>query len=355
MLPPERAGRCPQCGTELAPALLACPACQRLVHADALTRLAADANRAAADPGAALAAWREALDLLPAGSRQHRAVADHIAALSRAVDAAGGAATPAPPKPAWAARGGALGAIGLLLWKFKFVLGVVLTKGKLLLLGLTKAGTLFSMILSLGVYWAAWGWKFAAGLIATMYVHEMGHVAALQRLGIKAGAPMFVPGLGAFVRLKQYPADPRENARVGLAGPIWGLGATLACYAVFLATGWAAWAAIARVSAWLNLFNLLPVWQLDGGRGFHALSRVQRWIAAGVIGAMLLLTSEGLLVLLLIAAVAQAWLGHAAADGDRRALLEYVVLVIALAALATIVVPPQALTGLLASLGLSFA
>jgi Zn-dependent protease len=327
-----------------------------LVHADALTRLAAEADRAVAagDAGTALANWREALDLLPADSRQHRAVADRVAALSRDVDAAGGAAKPHPPKPAWVARAGALAAIGLLLWKLKFVLGVALTKGKLLLLGLTKAGTLFSMILSLGVYWAAWGWKFAAGLIATMYVHEMGHVAALQRLGIKAGAPMFVPGLGAFVRLKQYPADPRENARVGLAGPIWGLGATLACYAVSLATGWAAWAAIARVSAWLNLLNLLPVWQLDGGRGFHALSRVQRWIAAGVIGAMLLLTSEGLLVLLLIAAAAQAWFGHAAADGDRRALLEYVVLVIALAALATIKVPPQALTGLPASLGLTF-
>ena len=350
------AGRCPQCGTELAPALLACPTCHRLVHADALTRLAAEADQAVAggDAGTALATWREALDLLPAGTRQHRAVADRVAALSRDVEAAGGAATPAPPKPAWAARAGALGALGLLLWKFKFIIGVVLTKGKLLLLGLTNASTLFSMVLSLGVYWAAWGWKFAAGLIATMYVHEMGHVAALQRLGIKAGAPMFVPGLGAFVRLKQYPANPRENARVGLAGPIWGLGATLLCYAVFLATGWAAWAAIARVSAWLNLFNLLPVWQLDGGRGFHALSRVQRWIAAGVIGAMLLATSEGLLIVLLIAAVAQAWFGTAATDGDRRALLEYVLLVIALAALSKIAVPPRALTGLPTSLGLSF-
>src|SRR5439155_143942 len=83
------------------------------------------------------------------------------------------------------------------------------------LLGLTKASTLFTMLLSAGVYWAAWGWKFALGVVLSIYVHEMGHVQALQRYGIKATAPMFIPGVGAVVRLKQYPASPRD-ARVGL-------------------------------------------------------------------------------------------------------------------------------------------
>src|SRR3989454_12639768 len=81
------------------------------------------------------------------------------------------------------------------------------------------------MLLSAGVYWAAWGWKFALGVVLSIYVHEMGHVQALQRYGIKATAPMFIPGVGAVVRLKQYPASPREDARVGLAGPLGGLGA----------------------------------------------------------------------------------------------------------------------------------
>src|SRR2546430_11600704 len=81
---------------------------------------------------------------------------------------------------------------------------------------------------------------------------------------------MFIPGVAAFIRLKQYPTDRREDARVGLAGPIWGAGAAIAAYGVYLATGAGIWGAIAHVGAYINLFNLLPVWQLDGGRGFRS-------------------------------------------------------------------------------------
>jgi Zn-dependent protease len=326
----------------LAPTLLACPACGRFVHADRLKRLAAQAESAAAagDRNTALVRWREALELLPAGTRQHGVIAEKVATLSGEVDRDPAvAAAPQRKRPKWASGVGAVGALGLLVWKLKFVIAFVLTKGKLLIGGLLKAGTLFSMLLSLGVYWRLWGWKLAAGVIATMYVHEMGHVAALRRLGIKADPPMFVPGLGAFVRMRQYPANPRENARVGLAGPVWGLAATLVCYGIHWATGDPALAAIARVSAWLNLFNLLPVWQLDGGRGFNALSRIQRWIAAALLLGIWFVTAEGMVMLLLIAAVWQAWLVAAPADGDRRAFVEYTVLAIALAALATIDVP----------------
>lgn len=344
MTPPESSGppRCPQCGTELAPSLLACPTCGRLVHADSLKQLAtrAEAAERLGDRGAALVAWREALELLPPGTRQYSVIAQKVADRGQAIDPAIPAAGHGPHKrPAWATGAGAIGALGLLLWKFKFVLAFLLTKGKLLLVGLTKGSTLFSMLLSLGVYWQLWGWKLAGGLIAAMYVHEMGHVAALRRLGIKADAPMFIPGLGAFVRMRQYPANPSENARVGLAGPIWGLAACVVCYVIHLATSAPAWAAITRVSAWLNLINLLPVWQLDGGRGFHALAKRQRWIAAAVIAAAWFTTSEGMLVLLLLAAVWQAWWVAAPAEGDRRALVEYAVLTIALSALTMIRVP----------------
>src|SRR3989449_1217522 len=103
----------------------------------------------------------------------------------------------------------------------------------------------------------------------------MGHVQALQRYGIKATAPMFIPGVGAVVRLKQYPASPREDARVGLAGPLWGLGAAAAAYAAYIGTGGGISAAIAHFGASVNLFNPVPRRQLHRGRGFPALPRPQ--------------------------------------------------------------------------------
>jgi Zn-dependent protease len=329
---------CPECGTQIAPALLACPSCQRLVHAEALRSLASDAERATqlGDPSAALAAWRQVLDLLPSDSTQYQVVSARILELSRALDSA-------PPatkhRSHWATGAAGVGALGALLFKFKFALVFVLTKAKLLLLGLTKGGTLFSMLLSAGVYWTIWGWKFAFGIVLSIYIHEMGHVQALQRYGIKATAPMFIPGIGALIRLKQYPADAREDARVGLAGPIWGLGAALAAYVVYRVTNVGVWGAIAHFGAWVNLFNLIPVWQLDGARGFRALTRQQRWIAVAVIALLWFVTSEGLLVLLGVAAAATAGFGRAADEPDHPALLHYAFLVGVLSLMTRIAVP----------------
>src|SRR5688500_6713569 len=114
---------------------------------------------------------------------------------------------------------------------------------------------------------------FALGFVLSIYVHEMGHVAALRRFGLEATAPMFVPGLGAFLRLRGQHLAPYENAPIGLAGPLWGLGAATVALAVSRAGGGPMWAAIAHTGAWINLFNLLPVWQLDGNRGYAALSK----------------------------------------------------------------------------------
>ena len=298
------------------------------MHGEDLKRLADEAERARAggDLTSSLGAWRQALDLLPPGTRQHQVVASKIDSLSLAAEGA-----PAAPGARSAKTGNlARGAVGI------GALGLLLSKGKLLLLGLTKAGTLLSMLAAFSVYWTLWGWRFALGFVASVYVHEMGHIAALSRLGIKATPPMFIPGVGAVVRLKQYPISPRENARVGLAGPIWGLAAALAAGTVFLATGSQTWGAIAQVGAWINLFNLLPVWQLDGARGFHALTRGQRWIATVLILAMWLVTKEGLLVLLLLGAAFAAWRGAETSDGDNRALIEYGALTITLSLLTRI-------------------
>lgn len=331
---------CRHCATQIAPSLVACPACGWLVHGDELRRLAREAEAATAESrwGDALAAWRRVHELVPVGSRQFHAVGERIETLSRKVDEPEPEAEEAK-RPAWLGRGGLIVTAGLLLWKLKAIVGFIVTKGKVLLLGLTKGGTLISMLLSAGLYWTVWGWKFAFGLVLAIYVHEMGHVVALSRYGIRASAPMFIPGLGAVIRLKQYPSSPREDARVGLAGPLWGLGSVIGFYAFYLATGWASLAAIARFSAWINLFNLLPVWQLDGGRAFRALGRAERWLVVVTMGGMWYLTREGLLVLLALAAGVRAAVGQVPETSDRTSFLQCVGLVVALSWLTLIDVP----------------
>ena len=321
--------RCETCGSDVAPGLLACPGCHRLVHAAALKRHRDDAAVAAraGDVQSELAAWRLASELLPPQSRQFAAVQEKIAALSRTADA-----QPVPAVPQngpWKWLGG-LGTAGIFLWKFKFLVVALATKGKLLLLGLTKASTFFSMFLAFGVYWTAWGMWFALGIVLSIYVHEMGHVFALRRFGIAATAPMFIPGLGALIRLKGQRLFPRENARIGLAGPIWGLAAATAALAGGAMGGGPMWTAIAHVGAWINLFNLLPVWQLDGNRGFSALARSGRLAVTGAFVAGWMLAGDGLFVLLILTAAFRAFNTDVAEENDRGALGEFLFLILAL-------------------------
>jgi Zn-dependent protease len=342
------------CGSQLPAHLLICPGCGRLPHAERLNELVSDANRARdrGDLRSQASALRSALELLPADSRQHEVIRSRVVELSEMIDAglAPKQAMPAEnaaPDAEHSRRtllkvGSAVGLAAMLFWKFKFILVFIATKAKLLLLGLSKSTTLFTMLLSLGVYWAAWGWKFGLGVVLSIYVHEMGHIAELRKFGIRATAPMFLPGLGAMIRLHQYPQTAREDARVGLAGPLWGLGASIATLALYYATQLPIIAAIATVGAWINLFNLLPVWQLDGARGFRSLSRPQRWAALAVIAATWALTQEGLLVLLGLGAAFQCFAKDAPKRNDARGLLTYAGLVVSLALLSTIPVPQVA-------------
>ncbi len=334
-MPEARPIRCGSCATELAPEALSCPSCRALVHAAELTTLAANAAQATSEGrlADALIAWRRAQELLPSDTGQHARITATISALTKQADAAGISPPAGSSAPKWLAG---LGTAGLLLWKFKFVLVFVLGKGKLLLLGLTKLSTLLSMFATLGLYWSLWGWRFALGLVVSMYIHEMGHVAALRRYGIAASAPMFIPGLGALVRLKQTLNDVREDARVGMAGPIWGLAAALTAWGVGLAAGWGSFVAIARIGAWLNLFNLLPLGSLDGGRAFRAMSRNERLIAAGVLLGAWFLTAEILLLLLGVAALGRAFVGEQRAQGDRTGLVLYTVVAALLAGIAAL-------------------
>jgi Zn-dependent protease len=150
---------------------------------------------------------------------------------------------------------------------------------------------------------------------------------------------MFIPGFGALIRMTQHPATAQEEARIGLAGPIWGLGAAAGCFLLYITTSQPYWAALTHTGAMINLFNLLPIWQLDGGHAFKALNRTERWIAAGVAGGMLLVSGEGLLVLIAILAVVQAFREAPNTEGDRTALIQFAGLVIALALLMKMPVP----------------
>jgi Zn-dependent protease len=331
---------CRSCASQLPPSALACPNCGSLVHSAQLTALAAQAEQAerAADAARALGTWREALELLPAGSGQHAKVLAKVQSLSSKVTAgqqqAPTSAAPAPHKSGLAKSLAGLGAVGLLLLKFKALPLFLLGKGKLLLLGLTQAKTFFTMIIAAGVYTTVFGWWFALGLVVSIYIHEMGHVAQLSRYGIAASAPMFVPGLGAFVRLKQHPATVAEDARVGLAGPIWGAVAALLTLGAGSLFASPILSAIGHVAAWINLFNLLPVWQLDGGRAFAALSRQQRTIVAVALWLLALVGQDGMLFLLAIAATGRAIVrGSAPAQGDRPVLATYLILAIGLTAM----------------------
>jgi Zn-dependent protease len=340
---------CPHCGMVLAPALLVCPKCRALVHRSELEALASNAEQAAerGDITVALAAWRKALPLLPTESKQHARITGLIRELRERLDSGApaqaaaltsvGEAQPAsiPEKTGWRRyRAAATSAIAVVLLKLKSVWLLLLTGWKPLLMGLTKLTTLWSMLLSLGVYWGLYGWRFALGLVLCIYVHEIGHVVALKRLGIAAGPPMFIPGFGAVVRLKEYPADVDEDAQVGLAGPRWGLGVSVFVFLLARLTHSGALSAIAHTSAWINLFNLIPIAPLDGGRGFRALANPQRLLCAALLGGVYLFTGQAFVGIIALLALARGFERRPDATQNTRILIEFVGLATLLALIA---------------------
>lgn len=317
---------CGRCGTELAPALLRCPSCGVLTHSTKLEELAVEA-RAFEEQGQAsdaLARWNEALALLPPDAPQARGIVARVERLTGpGAEPVGGDAAPKPTglKGAW------IGIASIVL--------LIAGKLKFLLLGFTKLGTVLSMLAFLGVYWNAFGWPFALGFVLSIYIHEMGHVASLRHYGIPASAPMFIPGLGAIVRLKAHPPTPGQDARVGLAGPIWGAAAAIGCGLLYLATGNALFAGLAHTGAVLNLFNLLPFWQLDGGRGVTPLTRVERILLAVIALGVFAVTHEAFVILVAIGLGVRAFWGQQG-EGDRGAMLQFAGLLVVLGGLAMV-------------------
>lgn len=215
-----------------------------------------------------------------------------------------------PPEPSLGQKlkkffgpvGVVLAVIAKFFAKLKFILLPVLKFFPILL----KTGG--TMVLSIGLYAMAFGVWFAVGFVLLIFVHECGHLLAARKLGLKVGAPVFIPFMGAFIALKEAPRNAWIESQVGIGGPMLGtLGAGL-CYAVFLVTGNDLFRALAYTGFFLNLFNLAPVGFLDGGRIVTALSP-WLWIVGFVVMVGLAITQFAaghisfILILILIASL----------------------------------------------------
>ncbi|HTW13191.1 MAG TPA: site-2 protease family protein [Solirubrobacteraceae bacterium] len=181
-----------------------------------------------------------------------------------------------------------------------------LTKIKAILLLLPQVkllATAATMAVSVAAYGAIWGFSFGLGFVILLLVHEMGHVIALRREGIRASAPMFVPFLGAVISARSLGDNALAEARVGLAGPILGTVGSLVCLGVWLVTGHDYWRALAYTGLFLNLFNLLPVVPLDGGRAMAAMTPWM-WFAgfAGIIVLAFVFPNPVILIIAVFAA-----------------------------------------------------
>ncbi len=223
-----------------------------------------------------------------------------------------------PPKMSVGARiKRALGPVGaavaLLFGKLKFILLAVV---KFLPLILKTGGT---MILSIGAYALFWGWKFALGFVLLIFIHECGHLVVAKRFGLKVSAPMFIPFMGAFIVLKDAPRNAWMEACVGIGGPLFGALGAAGCYALYWPTQNPLFLAVAYSGFFLNLFNLVPIGQLDGGRIATALSP-WLWVAGVVImGAMAYMHPNFLLILILLMSLPRLFsLFRPKSDAEKR-------------------------------------
>ncbi len=267
--PIEPVRNCHSCGAPLALGAVVCPQCHALVHSEELVRISttAKAQEEQGDLARARETWLRALPLLPTDSTQ----AEWIRGQAYKLEIAAKNMSPATSRNAWAKRLGPLAPIAILL-----------AKGKTFLFALFKLKFLLSLLSFVWIYWLFYGPKFGMGFAALILVHEMGHYIDIRRRGLPAEMPVFLPGLGAYVKWQALGVTRQTRAEVSLAGPLAGLLGATFCAAMWFYGGSGIWAALARASAWLNVVNLTPVWMLDGGQAANALDKSQRFLLLAV-------------------------------------------------------------------------
>jgi len=186
-------------------------------------------------------------------------------------------------------------------------LGVLLLKFGGLLLKLKVLTTAGSMLVSIAAYAWIWGWSFAVGFVLLILVHELGHVLELRRQGVPASAPLFIPFLGAVVGMRQLPDDAWKEARVALAGPILGSLGAAAVWIAAEATGSEFLLALAFVGFFLNLFNLIPIVPLDGGRAAAALHPAIWLVGLVLMVGLAVVRPNPILILIVIVGGLELW------------------------------------------------
>lgn len=216
------------------------------------------------------------------------------------MDAETGLVAPSTPPSGAAPNGRAgrtkkAGPIGVAL---AFLLGKL--KWAFALFKLVKLGTLLSMFLAVGVYATLWGLPFALGFVLLLFVHEMGHAIAMKQQGIPASAPVFIPFVGAVIAMRGMPRDAWVEAVVGIGGPVLGTIGAAACLAVGATTGSPFWFALASTGFMLNMFNMIPISPLDGGRVVGVVSR-WLWAVGFAVGiGVFVMTHSPLLLIILV-------------------------------------------------------
>ena len=181
------------------------------------------------------------------------------------------------------------------------LLAVLLGKLKWLLVAakFLKLSTLLSMLLMVGVYGTIWGIPFAVGFVLLIFVHELGHALVMRQQGIPAGPPVFIPFVGAVIAMRGLPRDAYVEAVVAIGGPLLGSLGAAACLAAAVATGARFWYALASTGFLINLFNLIPLYPLDGGRIIGAISR-WLWLVGAAVGVTVFVLTQSPLMLLVL-------------------------------------------------------
>lgn len=184
--------------------------------------------------------------------------------------------------------------------KLLLLLFALLKSGKLL----TTGGT---MLISIFTYAFVFGWQYAVGFVLLIFIHEMGHYLAARQRNLNVGVPVFIPFVGAWISLKEQPHDAETEAYVGLAGPFLGSLGALACY--FAARDFSSnlLLALSYAGFFLNLFNLIPVPPLDGGRITAVLSPRLWLLGLPVLVILFFYHQSPMLILIIILAIPQIW------------------------------------------------
>ena len=284
-LTPSVVRECPQCGHELVLGATACPDCHTLVYSAQLNVLARDAKalEAKGEYAQARETLHRALPLLPPDSKQAEWVREQVRALE--IAQANRDQASAQPPHTWARRLGPLAPIA-----------IVLAKSKTLLLAIFKFKFLFSFFWFIVLYAGMFGWRYGLGIAVSVLIHEMGHYLDIKRRGLPAEMPVFLPGLGAYVKWDALGVSRRDRAQISLTGPLAGWVAAALCYWIYARTHLPVWAAIAHTGAVLNILNLIPVWVLDGAKAVDALGQVERVGLVTVALALWFYTRENILL-----------------------------------------------------------